>query len=64
MAWSANAAGTRYRPFEIGRLVLRHRLLAPLDLALHLPYAVDILIEARTIGNAHTLLDLSYVCRE
>src|SRR4051812_1358827 len=45
--------GDAYWAFEIGRLVLRHRLLAPLDLALHLPYAVDILIEARTIGNAH-----------
>src|SRR6476620_9046940 len=53
----AERRGNAYRPFKIGRLVLRHRLLAPLDLTLHLPYAVEIMIEARTIGNAHALLD-------
>src|SRR5213596_1960402 len=49
--------GNTYRPLEIGRLVVRHRLLAPLDLALHLPYAVEILIQARAIRGAHSPLD-------
>src|SRR5438094_6504671 len=32
-----------HRPLEIGRLVVRHRLLGPLDLSLDLTYAVQIL---------------------
>src|SRR6185295_3069756 len=32
--------GNTHRPIEIGRLVVRHRLLGTLDLTLHLTYAV------------------------
>src|SRR5438876_8570515 len=49
--------GNTYRPLEIGRLVVRRRLLAPLDLALHLAYAIEILIQARAIRCAHSPLD-------
>src|SRR6266481_3359423 len=49
--------GNTYRPLEIGRLVVRHRLLAALDLTLDLTYAVEILIQAQAIGNAHALLE-------
>src|SRR3954466_11707898 len=37
--------GNAYRPVEIGGLVVRHRLLGPLDLTLDLTYAVQILIQ-------------------
>jgi hypothetical protein len=47
----------RLRPLKIGRLVFRHRFLTALDLTLHLTYAVEILIQARAIGNAHALPD-------
>src|SRR5258705_3604993 len=49
--------GNAHRPIEIGRFVVRHRLLAPLDLALHLAYAIEILIQARAIRGAHSPLD-------
>src|SRR5262244_729606 len=42
--------GDAYRPLEVGRLVVRHSLLAPLDLAFDLTYALEILIQTRAIG--------------
>src|SRR5712691_9891089 len=47
--------GNPYRPIEVGRLVVRYRLLRTLDLTLDLTYTVEILIQARAIGNAHAL---------
>jgi len=45
-----------YRAIEIGSLVLRHRLLATLNLTLDLTHTVEILIQAHAIGNADALL--------
>src|SRR5262245_53915527 len=45
------------RPIQIGRLVVRHRLLAPLDLALYLAHALEILIQARAIRGPHSPFD-------
>ena len=50
--------GNPHRPVQIRRLVLRDRFLAPLDLSLHLPYAIEILIQARAILGAHAPFDL------
>src|SRR6185436_4729204 len=56
--------GNTYRPIQIGRLVVRHRLLGPFDLTLDLTYTVEILIQAHAIGNAHALLDPGDVLSE
>src|SRR6478752_7472972 len=53
----AERRGNTYRPIQIGRLVVRYRFLASLDLALHLAYAVDVLIQTRAIRSAHPPLD-------
>src|SRR6266568_2122536 len=49
--------GNTHRPVEIGRLVVRHRLLGALDLTLDLTHTVEILIQAHSIGNSHPLLE-------
>src|SRR3977135_1014911 len=49
--------GNTYRPLEIGRLVVRHRVLGTLDLTLDLAHTVEVLIQAHAIGNAHALLE-------
>src|SRR3981081_26828 len=45
------------RPLEGGGLVFRYRFFGALDLTLDLTNAVEILIQAHAIGNAHALLE-------
>src|SRR5439155_19752339 len=49
--------GDAYRPIEVGRLVVRYRLLGALDLTLDLTNAIKILIQAHAIGTTHALLE-------
>src|SRR5262245_30012443 len=56
--------GNTDRPIEIGRLVVRHRFLGPLDLTLDVTNAVQILIQARAIGTAYAPLEAGDVLRE
>src|SRR5262245_12120642 len=48
--------GDSYRPIDIAQLWIQRRTLRTLDLALDFTNAVEILIHAHAIGNAHALL--------
>src|SRR5205085_10106389 len=52
------------RPIEIGHLIVRRRLLGTLDLPLDLTNALEILIDAGAIGNAHALFEPRDVAAE
>src|SRR5438105_1942040 len=49
--------GNSYRPIDVGYPGVRCRVLGTLDLTFDLTNAVEILVQAYAIGNAHTLLE-------
>ena len=56
--------GNADRPIEVAELGIHCRALGTLDLTLDLTNTVEILIQARAIGNTHALLELRNVHAE